>query len=71
MGYDVIIAGGLNPDNVDQALTDVGDLPPWGVDVATGVEGADYRKDPALMKAFVAAVRRHEEAVEAEAQETE
>lgn len=60
-GYDVIIAGGLNPDNVDQALLDVGSIAPWGVDVATGVEAADYRKDPALMKAFVEAVRRHED----------
>ena len=58
-GYDVIIAGGLTPQNVGQALSDVGDIPPWGVDVATGVEGSDYRKDPALMKEFVEAVRRH------------
>lgn len=60
-GLDVIIAGGLTPENVEQALRDVGDIPPWGVDVATGVEGADYRKDPARMKAFVEAVRRHGE----------
>ncbi len=61
MGYDVIIAGGLTPENVGQALVDVGGIPPWGVDVATGVEGADYRKDPSLMKAFIEAVRRYEE----------
>ena len=60
-GYDVIVAGGLNPDNVEQALREVGDLSPWGVDVATGVEGPDFAKDPQLMKAFVNAVRRHEE----------
>ena len=60
-GCDVIVAGGLTPDNVEQALADVGDVPPWGVDVATGVEGADGRKDPALMKAFVQAVKRHGE----------
>ncbi len=63
-GYDVIIAGGLTPDNVFDALKDVGDIPPWGVDVATGVEGENYRKDPALMKAFVEAVRRYEEDTE-------
>ena len=61
MGYDVIIAGGLTPDNVGQALADVGAVPPWGVDVATGVERESFRKDPARMKAFVAAVRRYEE----------
>jgi phosphoribosylanthranilate isomerase len=59
-GYDVIVAGGLTPDNVELALDEVGDLSPWGVDVATGVEGPDFGKDPALMKAFVDAVRRHE-----------
>jgi phosphoribosylanthranilate isomerase len=61
MGYDVIIAGGLTPDNVAQALEDVGSVLPWGVDVATGVEGENFRKDPARMKAFVTAVRRYEE----------
>mgnify|MGYP001189763163 CR=1 FL=1 len=56
---DVIIAGGLSPENVEQALDDVGDIPPWGVDVATGVENDEFAKDPARMKAFVEAVRRH------------
>lgn len=59
MGQDVIIAGGLSPENVEQALDDVGDIPPWGVDVATGVENDDFAKDPVRMKAFVEAVRRH------------
>jgi len=61
LGYDVILAGGLNPENVGAALHGVGDIPPWGVDVATGVEGEGHRKDPALMRAFVEAVRRAEE----------
>ena len=65
-GYDVIIAGGLTPENVADALAEVGEIPPWGVDVATGVEGADRRKDPAKMRAFVAAVRAREEAIEAD-----
>ena len=65
-GHDVIIAGGLTPENVAQALADVGDIPPWGVDVATGVEDDQRRKDPAKMRAFVEAVRRREESVEAE-----
>lgn len=59
-GYDVILAGGLNPENVGPALAELGELLPWGVDVATGVEGADYRKDPARIEAFVRAVREAE-----------
>jgi phosphoribosylanthranilate isomerase len=60
-GYDVILAGGLTPENVGQALGDLGDLLPWGVDVATGVEAAGHRKDPARLAAFVAAVRKAEQ----------
>jgi len=67
-GHDVIIAGGLTPENVAEALADAGDIPPWGVDVATGVEvdADDHRKDPEKMRAFVEAVRRREESVEAD-----
>jgi phosphoribosylanthranilate isomerase len=61
-GYDIILAGGLDPDNVGEALVNLGDLPPWGVDVATGVEAQGYRKDPARIQAFIAAVRKAEEA---------
>jgi phosphoribosylanthranilate isomerase len=59
-GYDVILAGGLTPENVGQVLADLGDLLPWGLDVATGVEGEGHRKDPSLLAAFVAAVRKAE-----------
>ena len=59
-GVDIILAGGLTPDNVGQALEELGDLLPWGVDVATGVEGEGYRKDAERMRAFVAAVRSQE-----------
>ncbi len=63
-GYDVILAGGLHADNVGSAIADLGDLLPWGVDVATGVEGDGYRKDPARIKAFIEAVRQAEESPE-------
>ncbi len=59
-GVDIILAGGLTPDNVGQALEELGDLLPWGVDVATGVEGEAFRKDPVRIRAFVAAVRSAE-----------
>jgi phosphoribosylanthranilate isomerase len=58
-GHDVILAGGLSPENVAQALADLGD-PPWGVDVASGVEGPDHRKDPEKLEKFVRAVREAE-----------
>lgn len=61
IGLDVILAGGLAPDNVGQAIDGCGDIPPWGVDVATGVEDGSLRKDPARMKAFVDAVRAAED----------
>lgn len=60
-GYDILLAGGLDPDNVGRALAELGDLLPWGVDVATGVEGEGHRKDAARLAAFVQAVRKAEE----------
>jgi len=59
-GYDVILAGGLDSDSVQAAIEGVGDVLPWGVDVATGVELEGRRKDAAKMRAFVEAVRRAE-----------
>ena len=59
-GYDLILAGGLTPENVGAALAELGDLLPWGVDVATGVETASNRKDPARIAAFIEAVRKAE-----------
>ena len=61
-GCDVILAGGLSPDNVGKAIADLGDLLPWGVDVATGVEGDAHRKEPARVAAFIEAVRKAEDA---------
>jgi phosphoribosylanthranilate isomerase len=52
--YDFFLAGGLNPDNVAEAIRQVR---PWGVDVASGVETKPGVKDVGKMKAFVEAVR--------------
>ena len=57
LGHDFILAGGLDPQNVGEAIDGLGEYLPWGVDVATGVEGTDCRKDPALIAAFIEAVR--------------
>ena len=46
----VIIAGGLKPDNVFDAIVQI---KTFGVDVHTGVENADGRKDPDKVKAFI------------------
>ena len=53
-----VIAGGLNPENVGEAIRV---FKPWGVDVVTGVEREPGRKDPEKLKAFVAAVRKAEQ----------
>jgi phosphoribosylanthranilate isomerase len=49
----MVLAGGLNPDNVGEAIERV---QPWAVDVASGTE-RDGRKDHALVHDFIEAVR--------------
>lgn len=55
---EMILAGGLRPDNVGRAIDAVR---PYGVDVSSGVETEPGVKDPALIGSFVAAARAAEE----------
>lgn len=54
LGRRVVLAGGLTPENVAEAIAQVS---PSAVDVASGVERAPGEKDAGKLRAFVEAVR--------------
>jgi phosphoribosylanthranilate isomerase len=52
--HQIILAGGLTPDNVQMAIRQVG---PFGVDVASGVEESPRRKNWEKLQRFIKAAR--------------
>lgn len=59
-GKQVIIAGGLDPENVFETIRD---LRPFGVDVSSGVEVSPGVKESRLIQRFVSRAREAEQGV--------
>lgn len=53
---DLILAGGLTPNNIQQALNQV---QPYGVDVCSGVESSPGVKDLDQVETFIQLIRNH------------
>jgi len=56
-GKNIIISGGLNPDNVYEIIKKA---KPYGVDVSSGIESSPGRKNMELMEEFMKEVNRAE-----------
>jgi len=56
-GRNIIISGGLNPDNVYKIIKEV---KPYGVDVSSGIESSPGNKNTELMERFIEEVRQAE-----------
>lgn len=56
--YRLILAGGLQPNNIQQAITAVN---PFAVDVASGIESSPGKKDLLLLQNFIQKVNNHVE----------
>lgn len=54
MGGQILLAGGLTPDNVGRAVAAVR---PYAVDVSSGVEFQPGKKDPAKLRHFIASAK--------------